>query len=125
MFIDLSECDIVNDADINPDESNAVSQNVNFPHLTSEIWVVLLAAKGSAIREGNLSTSHFKSKLSTWFELGEDTDVFIVPWSTLVGPCFIYENKNYNGAKVEGEFQCDGKACQLLPMRDWGDAFLI
>ena len=125
MFIDLTECDIDNDADTNPDEPNDVAENVNLPHLTSEMWVVVLAGKGSAIQQGSLSTSHFRSKLSTWFELHEDTDVYIVPLSTLDGPCFIYENKNYNGTKVEGKFQCDRKACQLLPMRDWGDKFLV
>ena len=125
MFIDLTECVIVNDMDINPDVSNVLADNVSYPHLTSEMWVVVLAGNGSVIQQCDLSSSYFNSKLSTWFELHEDTNVYIVPWSTLVGPCFVFENKNYNSAKVEGKHQCDRKAGQLLPMSNWGDKFLI
>ena len=124
MIIDLTECVIQNVADFNPDEPDTIAQDVQYPHLTSEMWVVVLAGKGSTMVQDNLSPSHFNSKLSTWFELCDDTDVYIVPWSTLVGPCFIFENKNYNGEKVEGKYQCDRKACKLLPMCQWGDKFL-
>ena len=59
-----------------------------------------------------------------WYDLHDDSDVFIVPWSTLVGPCFLFENKNYNGPKVDGKYECDKKGCSILPMSNWGNLFL-
>jgi len=61
----------------------------------------------------------------TWLELYDDIDLFFNPWSVLFGPFFGFENENRNSAEVEGKHQCDQMACQLLPVRSWGDIFMI
>ena len=124
MMIDLSDCLIFNNADINPDASGAVEQIHNFPHLTQEKQAVVLPCKGSVIDHDTLSNAYFDSKITMRFELHDETDVYIVPWSTLIGPCFIFENKNYNGQKVDGKYESDKKGSQILPMSRWGNLFL-
>ena len=124
IMIDLTECVILNDTDINPDASDVVQQSSQYLHLTPEMWVVVLAAKNSELNHNELPTARFNSNISTWFELHKDTDVYIVLWSTLVGPCFIFQNKDYKGLKLDGKYECDTKVCHLLPMSNWGDKFL-
>ena len=124
MMIDLSDCVICNDVDINPDVTTIVEQVHNFPHLTPDKWAVVLACKGSAIAHDTLSNTYFDSKISMWYDLHDELDVYKVPWSTLIGPCFIFENNNYNGPKVDGKYESDKRGCRILPMSNWGDLFL-
>lgn len=124
MMIDLSDCVICNDLDINPDSSGNVEQVHNFPHLTPEKWVVVLVCKGSAIDHDTLSNTHFVSKITMWYDVHDDSDVYIVPWSTSIGPCFLFENNNYNGPKVDGKYECDKSSSRIPLMSNWGDLFL-
>ena len=124
MMIDLSDCVICNDVDINPDVTTIVEQVHNFPHLTPDKWAVVLACKGSAIAHDTLSNTYFDSKISMWYDLHDESDVYIVPWSTLIRPCFLFENNNYNGPKVDGKYECDKRGSRILPMSNWGDLFL-
>ena len=80
MMVDLSDCLILNDADINSDTSGAVEQGRNFPHLTPEKWAVVLACKGSAIDHDTLSNTYFVSKISIRYDVHDESDVYIVPW---------------------------------------------
>ena len=79
MMIDLSDCVICNDVNINPDSSGYVEPVDNFPHLTQEKWVVVLACKGSSIDHDCLSNTQFVSKISMWYDVHDKTDVYIVP----------------------------------------------
>ena len=124
MMIDLSDCVIYNDVDTNPDASATVYYVDNYPHLTRDKWVVVLPCKGSALDNDTISKTHFVSKLSMWYDVHDDSDVYIVPWSTLIGPCFLFQNKNYNGPKVDGKYNCDKRGSRILPMSSWGDLFL-
>ncbi len=67
MMIDLSDGDISNDVDINPDATSIFEQVEIFPHLTPEKWVVVLPCKGSALDNDTVSNTRFGSKISVRF----------------------------------------------------------
>ena len=86
--------------------------------------MVVLPCKGSALDHDTVSNTHFDSKITMWYDLHDESDVYVVSWSTLIGPCFLFENINYNGPNVDGKYKCDKKGCCILPMSKWGDMFL-
>ena len=63
MIIDFSHSEIIHKMDQYPDTITDNASNMVIPHLTIEIWVVILAAEESEARRDNLTNSHFQSKL--------------------------------------------------------------
>ena len=124
MMLDLRECTIIEDVDANPDTTEQTFKADIYPHLTQDIWVVVLAAKNTELEQNPSLNNIFVSKIATCFEMHDDNDVFIIPWSTLIGPCFVIKNNNYMLNSTNESYECDQKARMVLPMRDWGDKFL-
>ena len=96
MVIDLSDAEIINRPDRDPDDQS--SDNVPLLcmiHLTKEKWAVLSAAIKPIADNKDLTNAHFTSKIITRIQLHSDDEVYMVPLSTLVCPCFVVPNKYY------------------------------
>ena len=95
MIIDLRHCKIIHemdqDLDIIPDNAS----DIVIPHLTREIWVVILVVEGSKAKRDELANTHFQSKLLKRVKLHSEDDTFIVSLTYLSGPCFVVYNKDY------------------------------
>ena len=109
MIFDLSDCEIDYEPDIDPDLVKTMDNWVTLPHLSKEKQVVLQAADAP---EASNHHSHFQSSIATRVKLHDDKDMWMVPLSTLVGPCFVVNNKNYNGDMKDE------------PMSEWADEFI-
>ena len=124
MILDLSECNIVHHMDQDPDTIPEDATARIIPHLTKEKWVILLASQSPEENANELSNAHFDSKILTRIKLHNDNDVWIVPLSTLVGPCFVVYNKDYCDTNNINANQAELTAYIIKPMKKWGDEFL-
>ena len=91
----------------------------SLPHLTKEKWVVLWAADAPEANNHDITDSHFQSAIATRVKLYADKDMWMVPLSTLVGPCFVAYNKNYNG-----DMRDDRTEYVVKSMSQWTDEFI-
>ena len=123
MIIDLTHVDIDSDPDRNPDGICPVYPDNNFPHLTNEKWVIVHAAKGATITDDSqLSDSHFDSGIHTRIELHDDSeDLWMVPLSTLEGPCCVIYNRQY----CKNDNSSDNTAYVVQSRSNWPNTFLI
>ena len=119
MILDLSDVEI-----IYRNETDEINQHT-VKHLTQEIWLVILAAiEPKASHTEDLTDAHFDSSIITRVKLHEDKDVWMVPLSSLTGPCFVVYNKNYVDSEPNKPISDDRTAYVVKPMREWGDQFL-
>ena len=119
MILDLSDVEI-----IYRNETDEINQHT-VKHLTQEIWLVILAAiEPKASHTEDLTDAHFDSSIITRVKLHEDKDVWMVPLSSLTGPCFVVYNKNYVDSEPNKPIADDRTAYVVKPMREWGDQFL-
>ena len=121
MILDLSDTELLyRDHNNGPNEEHVVH------HLTKEVWLVILAAvTPKASRTEDLSDLHFDSSIITRVKLHDDNDVYMVPLSTLAGPCFVVYNQNYTSSKPSNSNIIDDRTAYVVkPMREWGDEFL-
>ena len=127
MVIDLSDAEILNQPDKDPDDPS--SDNVPFPsmkHLTKEKWAVVLAANKPVADNKDLTNAHFTSKIITRIQLHSDDEVWMVPLSTLVSPCFVVPNKEYCANEIRHDTYADDRTAYIVkPMSAWGDMFLL
>ena len=86
ITIDLNHCEIIHEMDHDPDTILNNASDMVIPHLTKDIWVVILAAEGSEARRGELTNSHFQSKLLKHVTLHSENDICIVPLTSLCEP---------------------------------------
>ncbi len=123
MIIDLTHVDIDSDPDRNPDGICPVYSDHNFPHLTNEKWVIVHAAKGASITDDSKwSDSHFDSGIHTRIELHDDSeDLWMVPLSTLEGPCCVIYNRQY----CQNDNSSDNTAYVVQSRSNWPNTFLI
>ena len=119
MIFDLSDCEIDNTPDIDPDLHETLDHVASFQHLTREKWVVLCPADAPEANNNDITDRHFQSSLATRIKLHDDNDLWMVPLSTLVGPCFVVCNKDYNGDQ-----STDRTAYVVKPMTKWADEFI-
>lgn len=118
MIIDLGDCIIETQPDIDSDLVRTLKYIVSLPHLTREKWVVLWAADAPKANNSEITDSHFQSAIATRVKLHNGKDIWMVPLLTLVGPCFIVYNKNYNGNKRD-----DRTGYVVKPMSEWANEF--
>ena len=127
MVIDLSDAEILNQPDKDPDDQS--SDNILFPsmkHLTKEKWAVVLAANKPVADNKDLTNAHFTSKIITRIQLHSDDEVWMVPLSTLVSPCFVVPNKDYCANETHHDTYADDRTAYIIkPMSAWGDMFLL
>ena len=53
-----------------------------------------------------ITDSHFQSDIADRVKLQDDKYMWMVPLSTLVGPCFVVYNKDYNGKLKDDRTGC-------------------
>ena len=121
MILDLSDTEI-----LYRDQANDSTEDHVVHHLTKEIWLVILAAvTPKASQTEDLSDMHFDSSIITRVKLHDDNEVYMVPLSTLAGPCFVVYNQNYTSSKSSNSNVIDDRTAYVVkPMREWGDEFL-
>ena len=128
MAIDLSDAEIINRPDRDPDDQSC--DNVPLPsmtYLTKEKWAVLSAAIKPIAENKDLTNAHFPSKIITRIQLHSDDEVYMVPLSTLVAPCFVVPNKDYCVNENIQDTYADDRTAYIIqpPMSTWGDMFLL
>jgi hypothetical protein len=125
MILDLSECEISYESDVNPDITSAASNAIHINHLTNEKWVVIQAVTSPEADSENLTDNHFDSKIHTRINLHNDDDVRIVPLTSLVAPYYVIYNKNYCEHNDQHDVYTDDRTAYIVkPMSKWGDMFL-
>ena len=124
MIIDLSNCDITYEMDQDPDTIPDDANERVIAHLTNEKWAIVLAAESPAAGAHHLTDYHFDSCITTRVRLHSDNDIWMVPLTALVGPCFVVYNKNYCVSQDNDVIVDDRTAYVVEPMRKWGDLFL-
>jgi len=124
MIIDLTECDITYDMDQDPDTIPDDANERVITHLTNEKWVIVLAAESPHADAHHITDSHFDSVITKRLKLHSDNDIWMVPLTTLVGPCFVVYNKNYCQSQNNDIIDDDRTAYIVEPMAKWGDLFL-
>jgi hypothetical protein len=125
MVLDFTKANIIYDTDENPDAeggANDIPNNV-YHHLTNDVWVVVLVAESTTIPDGENTDSHFDSKIHRRVKLHDDKDMWMIPLSCIVGPCFVVYNKNYTNSAYD-DVQDDRTAYIVEPMCKWGERFL-
>ena len=92
--------------------------------MTKEKWVIVLAAESLQAEQHQLTDAHFDSKILTRIRLHDDNDTWMVPLSTLVGPCFVVYNKDYTKTTNDNMHMDDRTAYIVEPMAKREDSFL-
>ena len=126
MILDLTEIDIMYENDFNNgiNDNQPRTNETVIHHLTQEVWVVVLTAVSPKASDNNdLTDSHFDSSIITRVKLHDDKDVWMLPLSTLLGPCYTVYNKDYISSTEERIID-DRTAYVVKPMCDWADEFL-
>ena len=125
MILDLSSCEISYDPDINTDHVTGVDSIEVQPHLTKDKWMVVAAAESPTLDASLVKDSHIELSIIKRVKLPDDNIIWLVPLSSLRGPCFVVPNRNYCQALVDNETTIsDGTAYVVKPMHEWADVFL-
>ena len=96
MILDLSNSEIVYDADLDEDRILECNTNIpTMPHLTNEKWVVVQAAQGPSMSRTEISTHHISSSIITRIRMQQEDKIWIVPLTALVKPYYVVENENF------------------------------
>ena len=124
MILDLTECEICEDVDIDQDQIATASHVVRIPHLTQEKWAVIKAAELSSILSSELTDDHFVNEIITRIKLDEER-IWLVPLSSLVEPCYVVYNYNYCERQNEND-KCehDSTAFVIKSVKEWSNLFI-
>ena len=114
MILDLSECDINDESDVNPDINSAANNAIQVDHLTNEKWVVIQAATSPEADSESLTDNHFDSKIHTRIKLHNDDNVWIVPLALLVAPYYVVYNKNYCENNDQYDVYTDDRTAYII-----------
>ena len=123
MIIDLSDCDITYEMDQDPDTIPDDANERVVTHLTNEKWEIVLAAESPVVDAHLYTDDHFDSCITKRVKLHSDNDIWMVPLTALVGPCFVVYNKNYCVSQDNDVIVDDRTEYVVEPMRKWGDLF--
>ena len=124
MILDLSECEINYEVDIDQDKLSEVDQLPSLTHLTKDKWVVIKAATSPSVLSSDLTDDHFSCDVITRIKIDEDR-IWLVPLSSLVKPCFVVHNKNYCDQTNENDTcEHDSTAYIMKPIHEWSNSFL-
>ena len=128
MFIDLTECDIINMEDPLEEDNNdrelpeGIMPDVPLIHyLNKEKFAVIQSAKSIAETRGNenspLTDEHFQSTIGSWIQL--ENKYRIVPLDTLDGPAYVVDSVPFGDDEEK-----DGTALLVSPMSEWSRLLL-
>ena len=124
MILDLSECEINYEVDIDKDKVSEVDHLPTLTHLTKDKWVVIKAATSPSVLSSDLTDDHFSCDVITRIKLDGDR-IWLVPLSSLVKPCFVVHNKNYCDQTNENDTcEHDSTAYIMKPIHEWSNSFL-
>jgi len=124
MILDLTECEICEDVDISPDQTDTTSHAIRIPHLTQEKWVVVKAAESSSILSSELTDDHFVNDIITRIKIDEDR-IWLIPLSSLVDPCYVVYNFNYCERQNENDIcEHDSTAFVIKSVKEWSNLFI-
>ena len=117
---------IVNiDIDIDHDNSLLTNEPCVISHLTKEKWIVILAAESPIAASEYIIEHHIKSDITTRIKLHDENNVWLVPLTSLVGPCYVVCNKNYcDACNIDNRVISDNTAYVIEPMHMWADSFI-
>ena len=125
LIIDLSDCDIIYDKDQDPDTLQQDDCNLNVEHLTKEKWIVVSAAESPEICPTMITENNLKSKIVKRIQLHDNNEIYMVPFTSLVGPCFVVNNNIYCDTKDNGTNNIAKQTAYVVePMTKWGDMFM-
>ena len=72
MILDLSECEISYEVDIDQDQVSTIAHVATLPHLTKDKWVVIKAAISPSILSLELTDDHFSCNMISRIKLDEN-----------------------------------------------------
>ena len=78
----------------------------------------MLAADYPQAEQHQLTDVYFYSKILTHIILHDDKNTWMVPLSTLAGPCFSAYNKDYTKSTNHNMYIDDRTACIVEPMKN-------
>lgn len=97
MILNLSDCDITYNMDQDPDTIPDDANERVVTQVTDKNWIIILVAESPHDVHHDahhLIDSHFDSVITKWVKLHSDNDIWMVPLTTLAGPCIVVYNKN-------------------------------
>ena len=113
MFIDLTDCTIINEE---MDREEDVQKHL----LSPGMWAIVRPGT-TPPRTRTDDDDHFDSKISKHFKI--DSDLYVVPVSSMVAPVAVIETPNIFAIEDD---ECNdlGDAITVTGMEDWAEAFL-
>ena len=133
MIFDLSNVGdmlVKLDTDLFDPDVHDLDNIPTYDHLQKEVWLVIQSAESSNA-QGTLSDIHFTSSLITPIRVLSDDDLWLVPLSALVGPCYVVMDHDYisNSAQQNLNDQSSLRdnssiAYVVHPLSSWGKEFL-
>ena len=125
MILDLSECEISTEVEVDQEDTHTVSHVAQITHLTKEKWVVIKAAESPSMPSSSLSDDHFWNPIITRIKLDDDR-IWLVPISSLFEPCYSIYNYNYCDRKNDNDTcEHDCTAIVMKPVCEWSQLFLV
>ena len=113
MFIDLTDCKIINEE---MDRDEGVQKHL----LTSGMWAIVRPGT-SPPKTRTDDDDHFDSKISKYFKI--DSELYVVPVSAMVAPVAVIETPNIFAIQRD-EYNDLGDAITVTGMDDWAESFL-
>ena len=125
MIVDLSGLDIMYDNDVDENStSDSSDDDQTILHLTRAKWAIVWAGESPKVSNADLSNDHFDSSIHHRIKLHEQKDLFLVPLSSLIGPCFVVQNKDYTSGIYLDDNETDNTCYVVQPKSSWPNAFL-
>ena len=113
MFIDLTDCKIINDE---MDRDECAQKHL----LISGMWAIVHPGTSPPKTQTD-DDDHFDSKISKYFKI--DSKLYVVPVSAMVAPVAVIETPNCFAIQQE-EYNVLGDAITVTGMDDWAESFL-
>ena len=125
MIVDLSGVEIMYDNDVDENSaSDSSDDDQTILHLTREKWAIVWAGESPEVSNADLSNDHFDSSIHHRIKLHDQKDLFLVPLSSLIGPCFVVQNKDYTSGIYSDNNETDNTCYVVKPKSSWPNAFL-
>ena len=90
MIINLTNAEITYECERNTDGEHSSKTVQPIRHLTKEKWVMVLTAEGFS--DEDLTHNHFDSTIHTRIKLHFNNDMWMIPLTSFVTPCFVIYN---------------------------------
>ena len=124
MIIDLTDAEISYKCESNTDGEHSSRTVQPIRHLEKEKWVIVLSTEGHEVSNEDLTDNHFDSTIHTRINLHSDNDMWMIPLTSLLAPCFVIYTKNYYEQDMYNRHSGDRTAYIVNPMSMCGDKLL-